>query len=74
MALVEVTSFGNLFSWGQNHQGQLGDGSVMPRDTPGLLGEVLGAWGQHNDLCGDPLEFMVRIEVIVAIVGLISGE
>ncbi|CAL1140054.1 unnamed protein product [Cladocopium goreaui] len=40
---LAVTSFGNLFSWGQNHQGQLGDGSVMPRDTPGLLGEVLGA-------------------------------
>ena len=46
--LLKVTSFGNLFSWGQNHQGQLGDGTMMPRDTPGLLGEVLGASGQHD--------------------------
>eukprot|EP00435_Cladocopium_sp_Y103_P030880 s599_g7.t1 len=40
---LAVTSFGNLFTWGENQNGQLGDGTTIPRDTPGLLGEVLGA-------------------------------
>ncbi|CAJ1362054.1 unnamed protein product [Effrenium voratum] len=37
-----VTTFGNLFTWGDNQHGQLGDGSLAPRQTPELVGEVLG--------------------------------
>ncbi|CAJ1410623.1 unnamed protein product [Effrenium voratum] len=32
----------NLFTWGDNQHGQLGDGSLAPRQTPELVGEVLG--------------------------------
>mmetsp|Transcript_21259 Transcript_21259/g.39392 ORF Transcript_21259/g.39392 Transcript_21259/m.39392 type:complete len:1049 (-) Transcript_21259:20-3166(-) len=35
-----ITSFGNLFVWGDNQQGQLGDGSVMLKTTPLLLSSL----------------------------------
>ncbi len=42
LCFFKVTSFGNLFTWGENDHGQLGDGSKTSRSMPGLLGEVLG--------------------------------
>lgn len=35
-----VTSFGNLFTWGDNQQGQLGDGTSFPKSTPQLISSL----------------------------------
>lgn len=38
-----VTTFGNVFTWGDNRAGQLGDGTQTGRDVPGLVGDIPGA-------------------------------
>ncbi|CAE7749545.1 Herc4 [Symbiodinium sp. CCMP2592] len=38
-----VTTFGNVFTWGDNRTGQLGDGTLTDRDVPGLVGDIPGA-------------------------------
>ncbi|MFP2932743.1 RCC1 domain-containing protein, partial [Pyxidicoccus sp. 3LG] len=50
---LALKSDGTVWAWGQNHEGQLGDGTFTPRPTPaqvpGLTGvEVLAAGGEHS--------------------------
>ena len=35
-----VTSTGAVYCWGQNSEGQLGDGSLTPRSTPVAVGSL----------------------------------
>jgi alpha-tubulin suppressor-like RCC1 family protein len=60
------TSSGNLYAWGDDHSGQLGDGGTTDQSTPELLGTVnwvaVSAGGSHT-LALHPLSFTTTVHI-----------
>lgn len=64
---IALTNFGNVYTWGANTNGQLGDGTIIPKSTPVKITtaekivQVAMSAAQRNDLNDGPTMFALSV-------------